>query len=490
MAIHRPVRLRHRRNVAVHGAVVTYTGTSMIMGPSTPINIDRLHAWAVKNGAGRPEELRDYFDTLASGSYRLGFDFGVLAAQWDLETDTGKSPWWRNGLNPAGIGITGDDDQNASAQTWETGSDAAYAHLAHMYAYVYGRDTQHWPATWIDVEEADRRFLAPINAGYKATRLSHLNGTWAVDPENNYHNKLADRANRIVSVAGKDAPIVSLTIKQQIIPASNRNRPGTKLNSNPQKWITIHETANYDASADAQMHSNFVRNGGGSEGVSFHLTVDDTELIQMVPFDEVAYHAGDGCDSRDTDLGCYQSVAIETCVNGGGNWTVTKENLIDTCVAIIKGDDRLLFNGTKGHFSPQRLAQHNKWSGKNCPARMRAEGSWANVTGRIAAAAVGVTPEPPPPATTPAPVPDILPGLSLEVARRLFGQVKGDKTGRTYKYTATGKASAMWIEDGQATGEWPTIEEAWEYDDDHVYLVFEGGRVYYRAYDDVVRLGK
>jgi N-acetylmuramoyl-L-alanine amidase CwlA len=282
---------------------------------------------------------------------------------------------------------------------------------------------------------------------------------------------------------------VALTIKQQIIPTTNRNRPGTKLNANPAKWITIHETGNYNAGAGAQMHSTFVRNGGGSEGVSFHMTVDDELAIQMMPLDEVAYHAGDGCDSRDTDLGCFQSVAIETCVNSDANWTVTKENLVQLCVAIIKGDSRLLFNGTNGHFSPQRLGQHNKWSGKNCPERLRGEGSWANITGRIATGAVGQVPEPPP-STTPAPVPDILPGLSLEVARRLFGQAKGDKTGRIYKYTATGTASRMWLEDGEATGEWPMIEEAWEYDEDHVYLVFEGGRVYYRAHDDVIRLGK
>jgi hypothetical protein len=304
-----------------------------------------------------------------------------------------------------------------------------------------------------------------------------------------YINAIVRLMNGWTVTPGPEEPPMALRIERQIIPTTNSNRPGTKLNANPQKWITIHETANYNAGAGAQMHSDFVRNGGGSEGVSFHLTVDDILLIQMMPFDEVAYHAGDGCDNRDTDLGCFQSVAIETCVNADSNWTNAKENLVQTCVAIIKGDSRLLFNGTVGHFSPTQLAQHNKWSGKNCPARMRAEGSWANVTGRIATGVAGQVPEPPP-STTPKPVPDILPGLSLEIARRLFGQVKGDKTGVTYRYTPGGAASTMWLEDGEQTGEWPMLEEAWEVDRNHVYLVFEGGRVYYRKYDDVVRLGK
>jgi hypothetical protein len=181
-----------------------YTGLSPIVGPSTPIDLDALIAWAVKNGAHRTEELEGYFSTLRYGANALGLDFGVLAAQWDLETDTGRSPWWRDGLNPAGLGITGDAAQNARAQTWKTGQEAAQAHIAHMGAYVYGGGiAQDWPLTWPAWDVVDRRFNAPIQAGYRASRLSDLNGTWAHDAENNYHGKLASRANRIVEVAGK-----------------------------------------------------------------------------------------------------------------------------------------------------------------------------------------------------------------------------------------------------------------------------------------------
>lgn len=202
---------------------MTYNELSPIVGPSTPIDLDKLIAWAVKNGAHRTEELEGYFTTLKQGADALGLDFGVLAAQWDLETDTGKSPWWRDGLNPAGLGITGDPKQNAQSQTWADGRAAAQGHLAHMAAYVYGDDTiDHWPSHWPKPSTVDRRFEAPIRAGYRASRLSHLNGTWAIDPQNNYHGKLADRANRIVEVAGKsevsipdgegeDVPMESIT---------------------------------------------------------------------------------------------------------------------------------------------------------------------------------------------------------------------------------------------------------------------------------------
>jgi hypothetical protein len=184
--------------------MMNYTGQSPIVGPSTPIDLDKLIAWAVKNGAQRTEELESYFATLKQGADALNFDVVTLIAQWDLETDTGRSPWWRDGLNPAGLGITGDPAQNARAQTWKTGREAAMAHLAHMAAYVYADETAEvWPDSWPRWDVVDRRFNAPIQAGYRASRLSHLNGTWAIDPENNYHGKLASRANRLVEVAGK-----------------------------------------------------------------------------------------------------------------------------------------------------------------------------------------------------------------------------------------------------------------------------------------------
>jgi hypothetical protein len=188
--------------------MMSYTELSSILGPVDQLDIDRLVAYALKNGAGRTEELESYFTTLRSGASVLGFDFGVLAAQWDLETGHGTSHWWKTRLNPGGLGITGDDAQNEASQSWDNGHDAAYAHLAHMAAYVYGDETDlHWPESWPPYDSIDRRFHLPIEAGYSASRLSHLNGTWAIDEQNNYHGKLATRANTLLDVAGTSATI-------------------------------------------------------------------------------------------------------------------------------------------------------------------------------------------------------------------------------------------------------------------------------------------
>ena len=182
--------------------LIRYTANSRIQGKS-PVGATSIFA-AVHNLLLIEErhEVWSYFRMLSTLCDTLGLDSVILAAQWDLETDTGKSKWWRERRNPAGIGVTGDPAQNEASQTWPDGEAAAYGHVAHMVAYVWGPEWETaWLADWPSPLEADQRFNAPIAAGYRAERLADLNGTWAVDPQDNYDGKLASRANRMVARA-------------------------------------------------------------------------------------------------------------------------------------------------------------------------------------------------------------------------------------------------------------------------------------------------
>jgi hypothetical protein len=161
------------------------------------------------------------------------------------------------------------------------------------------------------------------------------------------------------------------SFRQGIIPRTNRNRPGRAMNPT---WITIHETGNSTVGANAEMHRRFLQQGGGQESVSFHLVVDDKEAVQLLPFTEIGYHAGDGCDDFVNDHGCFRSIAIETCVNADGNWEQTLRNLVKTAAKLIRDDPEL---------SVERIAQHNRWSQKNCPARIRAQGRWQSLITQI-----------------------------------------------------------------------------------------------------------
>lgn len=372
--------------------------------------------------------LQEYFDELWRLCQKYGFAFEYLVGQGKNETGawSKNNTNWTRLHNPAGLAIT--NSQNLSLN-YKTGKDAARAHVVHHYVYRYGAvpdnteliadidlDGHYWEA----VNGSNSVSGKPFAGSVRTIDDFNKNGTWALmDRQNTPTGSLNVYGTRILNdtraVFGElpdqrpfdpdvetpstpEEPIVAVKITQQMIPKGNRNRPGDKLNVAP-LWITIHDTGNPGAGADAQMHATFVKNGGGESSVSFHGTVDDAEAIQLLPADEIGWHAGDGCDNRTTDLGCFQSFAIETCVNSDGNWTKTKANLVDFVAAIITGDPRIDYAGRKGQFSVDRIAQHNKWSGKHCPAKIRNEGSWntiiAAIKAKVAEIEGGTTPAEP-----------------------------------------------------------------------------------------------
>lgn len=150
-----------------------------------------------------------------------------------------------------------------------------------------------------------------------------------------------------------------LPIRISHIPRGNPNRPGLPMI--PQ-WITIHETSNYSPGANAEMHRQFVNNGGGSGNVSWQYTVDDKEIVEHLPVTEVGWHAGDGY----TGNGNRQSIGIELCVNSDGDFNGTR-----------KLAARLVAHLMKIRGIPiERVVQHNHWSGKYCPLIMRRDGLW------------------------------------------------------------------------------------------------------------------
>ncbi|MBH8609431.1 N-acetylmuramoyl-L-alanine amidase [Thermoactinomyces sp. CICC 10521] len=140
-----------------------------------------------------------------------------------------------------------------------------------------------------------------------------------------------------------------MEIKQLLIPASNtKTRPGIKMTP---KYITVHETDNTAAGANAAAHAKLQFNGN-SRTASWHFTVDDHEIWQSIPEDEIAWHAGDGHGT-----GNMESLAIEICVNSNGDFEKAKANAI-----------WLIHYLMDKHGIPiDRVVPHQHWSGKNCP---------------------------------------------------------------------------------------------------------------------------
>ena len=153
-----------------------------------------------------------------------------------------------------------------------------------------------------------------------------------------------------------------IAIQEHIISDGRKNRPGR--DTNPDTYITIHETGNAAKGADAAAHGAYLDSAAGEDDlVSWHYTVDDHAIVQHLPDYETAYHAGAGKSGQ----GNTTSIAVEICVNAGGDFEAAKAN----AAALV----RLLM---EEHGIPlDNVVQHNRWNGKDCPKTIRATaGAW------------------------------------------------------------------------------------------------------------------
>ena len=153
-----------------------------------------------------------------------------------------------------------------------------------------------------------------------------------------------------------------MNIIQDFIPAGRRNRPGMKLIG--PKYITIHDTANPAKGADALMHARYLKGDeAANRPASWHFTVDDRNIVQHLPLDEVAWHAGDGSKGP----GNTSSIAIEICENADGDRAKAEANAAELVAYLLK----------QFGLPIDAVVQHNRWTGKDCPRIIRHRpGGW------------------------------------------------------------------------------------------------------------------
>lgn len=129
------------------------------------------------------------------------------------------------------------------------------------------------------------------------------------------------------------------------------------------EYITIHNTAN-KASALNEYNYAFI-NSGKNKQTGWHMTIDDIEAIQAIPFNRNSWHAGDG----NSGVGNRKSIGIEICYST--DYTTDRfykaiENTIDIVKQLMQ----------QYNIPIENIKQHKYWSGKNCPHRMIEEKLW------------------------------------------------------------------------------------------------------------------
>lgn len=151
-------------------------------------------------------------------------------------------------------------------------------------------------------------------------------------------------------------------IIQDFIKSGTKSRPGKK---NKKKWIVIHETGNISPRANAKNHANYIKNLAlqNKTYLSWHYSVDDKDIYQHIPDEEISWNAGDG---QKIDGGNMAGISIEICVNSDSDFNKSIDN-----AAYLTG--YLLL---KHNLDISAVKQHYDFNKKNCPQKIRACNLW------------------------------------------------------------------------------------------------------------------
>ncbi|MCY3881666.1 MAG: N-acetylmuramoyl-L-alanine amidase [Chloroflexi bacterium] len=153
----------------------------------------------------------------------------------------------------------------------------------------------------------------------------------------------------------------------QLLLTRTQNRPNRPFAGGLAAYITIHQTGNPRPTADAHAHARWMAR---EAPYSWHATIDDHEVWQSLDWGEQGWHAGDGAGGP----GNTTSIGLEICMHEG-----IDEAAADLNAAWLAARLRLDGHGYEG------IVQHNHWTGKNCPALIRAEpGRWEHFLEQVA----------------------------------------------------------------------------------------------------------
>ena len=140
-----------------------------------------------------------------------------------------------------------------------------------------------------------------------------------------------------------------MKIVQNLVPASKYNIK-CPYSMTPE-FIVVHNTAN-----DASARDEIAYMIGNNKQISFHYAIDDKEIVQGIPENRNAWHAGDG-----NGPGNRKGIGIEICYSkSGGKRFEEAEKLAAKFIAFklnVKG------------WGIDRVKKHQDFSGKYCPHR-------------------------------------------------------------------------------------------------------------------------
>ena len=138
--------------------------------------------------------------------------------------------------------------------------------------------------------------------------------------------------------------------------------------------ITVHNTAN---SAPAVNEIKYMINN--NEKVSYHVAVDENEVIECIPFDRNTWNSGDG-----RGKGNMNTISIEICRSTSDDESLydrAEENAIEYIAKLLK----------ERGWGIDRVYKHQDWNKKYCPHKILERGEWNKFKSKIQNKLNGIT---------------------------------------------------------------------------------------------------
>ena len=153
--------------------------------------------------------------------------------------------------------------------------------------------------------------------------------------------------------------------------------------TNTPEAIVVHNTDNFNASADAKAHAEGLKNGY-MQGMSWHVVTDDKAAYQCLPYKRGAWHVGVNYGGKlFGKINNRNSICVEMCVNAGYDYEKAFQNTVDVVRQLMQM-----------HGIPaDRVYQHYDICAKNCPSQIRAKGDWDRFKKLIGASGTDYDPQ-------------------------------------------------------------------------------------------------
>lgn len=165
----------------------------------------------------------------------------------------------------------------------------------------------------------------------------------------------------------QESYIAGIPFERRIVaPAGRKNNVRTRLPLQGPIGVTLHNTGNPNPTADARNHAAWLARveAGDTTYVGAHFFVDPSRIVQVLPINEVAWHAGDG-----QGPGNRQTIAIEICEIAP--YEKAESHGLHLAAALL------------AHFPEAKLYKHQDFSGKICPRIILNQGRWHDVAQRV-----------------------------------------------------------------------------------------------------------